>query len=298
MSAIDTNNDSGNATFGWHLYETNQGETNIYGNVTSLFSKDDIRLNANGNSIRANGSIVPYNTNAYNLGSPSLAFHNAYFSSIKDGSMHGIRYADSSGSSYNAIGVNEGGYIVYGNTSYCTNIITRSTTTTSTGYSFKITCGDNPALTVDDNDSRLLLYGGTDSTGRYLGSMAVYKRTYSSAANVHVTSSGMIGRSTSSSRRYKKDIVDLPLDIVRCLYDLPVRQFKYNNDSIARDDERYEVDIPGFIAEEVAEYLPVACDHIRDSNGDLIPEMWNSKIIIPALLKLIQDLNNRVKNLE
>lgn len=298
VAALDTNNASGNATFGWHLYEANTGETNIYGKTTSLFAKSDIRLNANGNAIRANGSIVPYEANVYNLGASSLSFRNVYFSSVNDGSMHGIRYANSSGSTYNAIGVNEDGYIVYGNTDYCTNIIGRSTTTSNTGYSFKITCGDNPALVIGDNDARLFLFGGTDSTSRYIGSITAYKRTYTSAANMVVTENGIIGRATSSSRRYKKDISDLSLDSVKGLYNLPVRQFKYNDDSIASDDERYGIDIPGFIAEEVAECLPVACDHIRDSNGDLIPEMWNSKIIVPALLKLIQDLNNRVKNLE
>ena len=294
-AAIETDNSSGNATFGWHHYENSSGETNVYGNIVSLVSKGDIRINPEGNFVRVDGGIVPYTTNAYNLGAASLAFANVYAS--VSGANKGYRICSGT-SSYNAIGTNADGTIIYGNTDYCTNIVTKSTSTSSTGYSFKVTCGNNPALTIDDNDARLLLYGGTDSTSRYLGSMAVYKRTYSAAANVYVTSSGMIGRSTSSSRRYKKDITDLPLDVVRRMYDLPVRQFKYNDDSIAPDDERYGIDIPGFIAEEVAEYLPVACDHIRDSNGDLIPEMWNSKIIIPALLKLIQDLNNRITNLE
>lgn len=298
VAAIDTNNASGNATFGWHLYEANSGETNIYGKITSLFAKDDIRLSATGNSIRFEGDLVPYVGNTYNLGTPSLSLHNIYISCNDDNTEHGIRFSNASGSA-NAIGVNPEGYRIFGNTEYCTNIVSKSTTTTNTGYSFKITCGDNPALTVEDNDARLLAYGGTDSTGRYLGSMAVYKRTYSSnSANVYVTTNGMIGRAGSSSERYKKDIVDLPLETVKGLYDMPVRQFKYRTDYIMEEDERYEVDMPGFIAEEVAEYLPIACDHITNSNGDVVPEMWNSKIIIPSLLKLIQDLNTRVKVLE
>lgn len=298
VSAIDTNNSSGNATFGWHLYEAYKGETNIYGKITSLFAKDDIRLNASGNNIRVNGDIVPYETDSFNMGSPSLAFQNIYFSSEKTSALHGIRYADISGNSYNAIGVNTNGHIVYGNTTYCTNIVGRSTTTSNTGYSFKITCGDNPELTLGDSDARLLLFGGTDSTSRYIGSVAAYKRTYSASANMVITDNSIIGRATSSSRRYKKDIADLSLDSVRGLYKLPVRQYKYKADYISQEDERYEIDIPGFIAEEVEEYLPIACDHIRDDDGNLIPEMWNSKIIVPALLKLIQDLNGRIKKLE
>lgn len=296
-AAFETNNANGNATFGWHLYEAKAGETNIYGNITSLYARDDIRLNANGNNVRFNGDIIPYESNTFNLGNPSLAIRDIHISCVNDGTAHGISFSSGS-TSDNAVGINASGYRIFGNTNYCTNIVTKSTTTSSTGYSFKVTCGNNPALTIEDNDARLLLYGGTDSTSRYLGSMAVYKRTYSSAANVYVTDSGMIGRSTSSSRRYKKDIVDLPLDVIKGLYELPVRQFKYREDCLSATDERYELDMPGFIAEEVAEYLPIACDHIRDDNGNLIPEMWNSKIVIPALLKLIQDLNGRIIKLE
>ena len=297
VPAIDTNNSSGNATFGWHLYEAGTGETNIYGQITSLFSKGDMRLNADENAIRFNGNFVPYAGNKFDIGAASLAIRDIHINRNNDGTNHGIKFSNSSVST-NAVGINENGYPIFGNDGYCTNIVTKSTTTSSTGYSFKITCGDNPDLTVDDNDARLLLYGGTDSTSRYLGSMAVYKRTYSNAANVYITTNGMMGRSTSSSERYKKDIIDLELDTVRSLYELPIRQFKYRTECISADDERYERDIPGFIAEEVAEYLPIACDHIKDENGNMIPEMWNSKIIIPALLKLIQDLNDRVKGLE
>ena len=297
LTAIDTNNASGNATFGWHLYESNTGETNIYGKIVSLFAKDDIRINASGNNIRFDGDLVPYEGNVYNLGTPSLSIHDIYISCNDDNTDHGIKFSNTSGSAL-AVGINAEGYRIFGNTEYCTNIVTKSTTTTNTGYSFKVTCGDNPALTIEDNDARLLLYGGTDSTSRYLGSMAVYKRTYTNSANVVVTSNGMLGRYSSSSRRYKKDIVDLPIDTVRNLYDMPVRQYKYKADHISVEDERYETDIPGFIAEEVAEYFPIACDHIKDTEGNYVPEMWNSHVIVPALLKLIQDLNNRVYILE
>lgn len=297
VSALDTNNDAGNATFGWHLYEAGTGETNIYGQITSLFSKGDMRLNADGNSIRFNGSLIPYNGNKFNIGTSSYSLHNIYISSNDDNTLHGLKFSNTSGE-HNAVGVNADGYQIFGNSSFCTNIVTKSTTTSSTGYSFKITCGENPSLTLDDDDARLFLFGGTDSTSRYLGSMAIYKRTYSNAGNIYITNNGMMGRSTSSSQRYKKDIVDLPLDDVKGLYELPVRQFKYRTEYISADDERYERSMPGFIAEEVDEYLPIACDHIEDQNGNLIPEMWNSKIIIPALLKLIQDLNDRVKGLE
>ena len=296
-AAIETNNSSGNATFGWHLYSASSGATTIYGNTIGITSRGNITLDPNGATIRINGNIDPITANTYFIGTVARPIRDIYLSGTNNGRWTGCWVSDGSAGTF-MVGTNSTGIPVFGNTSSCTNIIGRSTTTSSTGYSFKITCGDNSALTANDNDARLLLYGGTDSTSRYLGSMAVYKRTYSSAANMHVTDAGMMGRSTSSSRRYKKDIVNLPFEMVKNLYNLPVRQFKYTSDYISEDDERYELDIPGFIAEEVAEYLPIACDHIRDENGDRIPEMWNSQIIIPVLLKLIQDLNKRVIELE
>lgn len=297
-AAIETDNDSGNATFGWHHYNAKAGETNVYGNIVSLVSRDDIRINAGGNAIRANGSIVPYDAGLYNLGAASLSFQNIYINGKNTGSMHGIRYSNANDETVNAFGINANGWPVFGNSTYCTNIICKSTTTSSTGYSFKITCGDNPALTIGDSDARLLLFGGTDSTSRYIGSVAAYKRTYTSTANMVITDNSIIGRVTSSSRRYKKDIADLPLEVVKGLYDMPVRQYKYREDYVSADDQRYETDIPGFIAEEVAEYFPIACDQIKASDGSYIPEVWNSHIIVPALLKLIQDLNDRVRTLE
>jgi hypothetical protein len=51
--------------------------------------------------------------------------------------------------------------------------------------------------------------------------------------------------------------------------------------------------IPGFIAEELDEVYPIATDY--DENG---PVSWNDRLLIPALVKLVQDLNKRIKLLE
>jgi hypothetical protein len=51
--------------------------------------------------------------------------------------------------------------------------------------------------------------------------------------------------------------------------------------------------VPGLIAEEVAEYYPIAAD---SSNG--VVENWNERFVIPGMLALIQDLSNRIIALE
>ena len=123
-------------------------------------------------------------------------------------------------------------------------------------------------------------------------------RTYSSSANTVVTANGIFGRSTSSSERYENSIVEADISELSVLYDLPVKRFKYNDDYIAPDDELHGKDLYGFIVEDLEDILPCAVQHITGEDGVELPEMWNSNIIVPALLKLIQDLNNRVKTLE
>ena len=123
-------------------------------------------------------------------------------------------------------------------------------------------------------------------------------RVYSSAANTVVTANGIFGRSTSSSERYENSIVEADISELSGLYDLPVKRFKYNDDYISSDDELHGKDLYGFTVEDLENILPCAVQHITGEDGVKLPETWNSNIIVPALLKLIQDLNTRLKVLE
>ena len=123
-------------------------------------------------------------------------------------------------------------------------------------------------------------------------------RTYSSAANMVVTANGIFGRSASSSERYENSIVEADISELSGLYDLPVKRFKYNDDYISSDDELHGKDLYGFTVEDLENILPCAVQHITGEDGGKLPETWNSNIIVPSLLKLIQDLNTRLKVLE
>lgn len=100
----------------------------------------------------------------------------------------------------------------------------------------------------------------------------------------------------NSSRRYKHDIqdVDPALFNIESLYDLPVRQFKYN-EGVFSDDENYDYNTVelGFIAEEVSEKFPFGCYYKDD-----VPEAWTSKNFTPALLYLIQEQKKQIDSLE
>ena len=114
--------------------------------------------------------------------------------------------------------------------------------------------------------------------------------------NLYITSLGNFRRTTGSSKRWKKDITTNIEDRLnpKALYNLPIKQFKYKKGCISKNDIRYEKNILGFIAEDVAEIYEPAAQY--DENGNV--EMWNSNVMIPALLYLIQDLNERLKKLE
>lgn len=115
--------------------------------------------------------------------------------------------------------------------------------------------------------------------------------TSTAAANCRLTTGsgpGYIRYATGSSRRFKHDIEDINADYLdpALLYDLPVRQFIFNEDYIDADDDRQGLYIPGFIAEEVAEHYPIAAD-LDAAEREF--DNWNERLIIPGMLKLIQD---------
>jgi hypothetical protein len=121
--------------------------------------------------------------------------------------------------------------------------------------------------------------------------------TTGSAANGYVNAlTGQVARSTASSQRYKHDIVnlrDVPELNPTALYELPVRAFRFNKDYLPETDDRAEVLVPGFIAEEVDAIYPTGADY---NNGKV--ETWNDRMIIPAILALVQDQNQRIIALE
>ena len=122
-----------------------------------------------------------------------------------------------------------------------------------------------------------------------------YETTTSDAANTVVSGIGIFKRSTSSSERYKTDITANISEELnpKKLYALPVKMFKYKDDYLPKDDAKYGKDVIGFIVEELEKCYPTAVQYIKGK-----PEMWNVNILIPAMMKLIQDLNERITRME
>ena len=130
----------------------------------------------------------------------------------------------------------------------------------------------------------------------YIQAPDVYNRTTSSGSNVRVNSNGTLYRYSSSSMRYKKDIttkLNDELDPER-LYDLKVWQYKYREGHLDKDDQRYGQDIIGFIAEDVKQKYPIAVNYNEDGQV----ENWNVEMILPAMLKLIQEQKKEIDELK
>lgn len=98
----------------------------------------------------------------------------------------------------------------------------------------------------------------------------------------------------SSSARYKENIINLTDDSLNPerLYDLPVRQYNYKDEY--KDYELVSGTQIGIIAEDVDKIYPNAC--IYNQEGQ--PESWQDRIMIPAMLKLIQEQKSDIDELK
>ena len=105
-----------------------------------------------------------------------------------------------------------------------------------------------------------------------------------------------IAYASSSSERYKHDINrSLTGDRdPRNLLNLPVAEFVFNDDHPTQYADMKERVIPGIIAEDVEEIYPSAVIHNED--GEV--ESWDERRIIPGMLALIQEQEERIKKLE
>ena len=119
----------------------------------------------------------------------------------------------------------------------------------------------------------------------------------SSTANLRISDAGNILKiSSGSSKRWKNSITDKLDENMdpHKLYDIPVVSFKYNKDYLTdEEDKRYDTPLIGLIAEDVEKNYPQACDY-----EDGKPSGWSEHYIIPPMLRLIQEHNERIKRLE
>ena len=170
----------------------------------------------------------------------------------------------------------------------------------------KTTQVNQNAISSDSVHANNFIEGGQYLSNKYAPSSHTHSQYYSSGDNIYAnklyvqgagTISGdpntrlaanspyQLGYSSGSSRKFKHDIKpveDIELD-PKHLYDIEVVQFKFNDDYLENNDQRYGINCIGFIAEQVNEVYPIAADK---ETGE--PRNWEMRYIIPPMLALIQ----------
>lgn len=131
---------------------------------------------------------------------------------------------------------------------------------------------------------KTLLFQLTSSQAKIV---PVSTKTTSSGSYVKVGSTGILYKETSSSERYKHSISRVLSEPIcpEKLYDLPVVEYVYNDSHLPQSDKRYGKKFIGLIAEDVDRIYPLAADY----NDEGLVENWNIRILVPGMLKLIQD---------
>lgn len=168
----------------------------------------------------------------------------------------------------------------------------RDTIESAGGFVLSANGGDNRLYLVG---SSIFLDSNTTVNGNVVarGDVKLNFKAVSGTVPLAVNTSGVITTS-SSSARYKENIKPLEdpsLDPIG-LYDVQVSQYNYKPE--CRDKELVGGTQIGLVAEDLALHYPNAV--IYDEDGR--PESWQDRIMIPAMLKLIQDQKKQLDALQ
>lgn len=142
--------------------------------------------------------------------------------------------------------------------------------------------------------------GSIRSNGSYTGFKNVSTSSSGETAMLYIPSSDPtspywhLGRSSSSSRRYKDHVRDMSFDYAKTVLDINPIIFKYKDGYLKDGDECEGAEIPGFYAEDVEEHYKMGVYH----NADGSVENWKPDRLIPAMLRVIQEQQKEIETLK
>jgi hypothetical protein len=173
---------------------------------------------------------------------------------------------------------------------------------------------DGTTVVKSDFPNSASLYIGTDGSPR-IWSMDIYYRTTTSAANVNITSSGTLCRSTSS-RKYKLLEEPIPDDLPYKILNLVPKTWYDKTaveryaEALANGEDVSQIDIPpieripGLIAEDVVDaglgqyviYGHPDENGNREVEGLMYDRLWTLLIpLVRELYERVQELENKIK---
>lgn len=99
---------------------------------------------------------------------------------------------------------------------------------------------------------------------------------------------------SSSAKKYKTHVRDMLLEDAQGLYNIPLVWFKYKDGMLRDENPLKGKTIPGMYADDVAQFYPPGA--VYNASGEI--EDWTERAVIPAVVKLLQNHNNRLTKLE
>lgn len=150
----------------------------------------------------------------------------------------------------------------------------------------------NVTLSSESNafkiQSGVKIYCGTSSLSDGTDKFQIYNLQHVTSGGhmVFASDGATVAYLSSSSKRYKDHIADMTLNEAKKILDVPVIWFKYKENYLSPTDWLNGKKLPGFYAEDVYSIFPEAAQ----LNEEGKPEDWNFRILIPLMLKLIQNL--------
>lgn len=184
---------------------------------------------------------------------------------------------------------NSGNYIsigdtvdTYGDVNIYGKIKTKHSIAPMTDSSGKFACG------LDDARWSTVYSVNLDANGKIYFPGITSSTSVTRTLYMGATAGQLYYKASSSSKLIKHDVLPLQNENIRAerLYDLEVVQFKYNEGILNSDDQRYMMDMPGFIVEQMNEVYPIAVDKETEDARDWA---WNATYLIPGMVKLLQN---------
>ena len=150
---------------------------------------------------------------------------------------------------------------------------------------------------INKNRGRdLTIGGGLEVKERFTANNYAYLNKLevsSTDRGLVVSSNGLVGKASSSSKRYKNIGRNISPEDIEKWYGIEPVWAEYKYGYLTKGDENEGRYIPMFIAENTDEYLPEATRH---ENG--LVEDWNYRVMIPAMFAMIKQQHEEINELK
>ena len=214
---------------------------------------------------KINQSAESVSIKASKINFNGLVTANSYFKILRDGSFACVKGTI-------------GGFTIKNG-----SIFAKGTELSAIGNGFKV-------------DGGFKIYCGSDTFSDQTDTFQVFNLGHvTSGGHLVFASDGTtVAYLSSSSKRYKDHVADMTIAEAEKMLNVPVVWFKYKENYLSPDDWLNGKKLPGFYAEDVYDIFPEAAQ----LNEDGEPEDWNFRVIIPAMMKLIQELYSERRKME